>query len=287
MKTLKITGVPEHFNYPWIKVIENQPFLDQGIQLEWIEESRGSGQMNKALRENETAIAIVLTESFLKDFEVGNPSKMIGFHVSTPLTWGIHLHGDSEVADLTEMANPKFLISRLGSGSHLMSVVLAAREHWDAEKLQFEVVDNLPGALKVMTPSIPALFLWEKYTTKPWVDRGELKRIGEVPSPWPCFVMVATDHALNEFGNTIFDLRDLVYAYSKKIKSTPQISMTLATQYQLEMDDVDSWLNQTEWATSAEVALPELADYITKMKGLGILESIISPNDFLRVDRTD
>ena len=58
MKKLTITGVPEHFNYPWLQVIEKQPFLTKGIQLEWIDEPKGSGAMNKSLREGTTDLAI-------------------------------------------------------------------------------------------------------------------------------------------------------------------------------------------------------------------------------------
>src|SRR5690606_25010393 len=110
-----------------------------------------------------------------------------------------------------------FLISRIGSGSQLMSYVLAKREGWGAEKLEFKVVNNLTGALEVMNPENPEMFLWEKYTTKPWVDSNQMKRIGEIPSPWPCFAIIATENALAEYGEVIFQLRDLVYQESQNL----------------------------------------------------------------------
>ncbi len=284
MKVLKITGVPEHFNFPWVKIVESQPFLDRGIRLEWIEESRGSGQMNQALRANETDLAIVLTESFLKDFEAGNPSKIIGFHVTSPLIWGIHIHGKSPVTSLKEVENPDFLISRMGSGSHLMSLVLAERENWEAEKLKFSVIDNLPGALQAMNAENPELFLWEKYTTKPWVDLGELKRIGEVPSPWPCFVMVATDASLNEFGVLIMELRDLIYDFSQKLQTDPATVKTIAKEYKLDESDVNAWLSQTQWATNDRISAKQLDESMVHMKRLGILNSKLELADFLPLD---
>jgi ABC-type nitrate/sulfonate/bicarbonate transport system substrate-binding protein len=283
MKILKITGVPEHFNYPWVKVVESQPFLDRGTRLEWIEESRGSGQMNKALRANETDLAIVLTESFLKDFEAGNPSKIIGFHVNSPLVWGIHMHAQSQINSLKELKEHNFLISRIGSGSHLMSLVLAERENWDAEKLSFSVIDNLPGALQAMDATNPELFLWEKYTTKPWVDRGELKRIGEVPSPWPCFVIVATKASLDKFGVLIMELRNLIYDFSQKLQTDPATVETIAREYNLQETDVRDWLNQTKWATNKRVSMTQLGQSMEHMKRLGILNSKLEPADFLTV----
>ncbi len=284
MKTLRVTGVPEHFNLPWKKVIASQPFSVKGIQLSWTDESRGSGQMNKALRNDETDIAIVLTESFLKDFEEGNPSKMIGFHVKSPLIWGIHIPGKSPVENLNQIENPKFLISRMGSGSHLMAFVLAQREGWNPENLEFKIVGNLHGALEAMNPETPEMFLWEKYTTTPWVNSGEFKRIGEVPSPWPCFVMVASEKAISEFGDLVFELRDLVYQASKELQNNTETPTEIHKAYDLELEDVKSWLSQTIWETGAGVSQTELDEAMAKMIDLGIIKKKLRLERFLSLD---
>ncbi len=284
MKTLRITGVPEHFNLPWKKVVASQPFAAKGIQLSWTDESRGSGQMNKALRDDETDIAIVLTESFLKDFEEGNPSRMIGFHVKSPLIWGIHIHGLSPVGNLNQIEKPQFLISRMGSGSHLMAFVLAQREGWNPENLEFKIVGNLDGALEAMNPETPEMFLWEKYTTMPWVNSGEFKRIGEVPSPWPCFVIVASEKALSEFGDLIFELRDLVYQASKELQNNPETPMEIHKVYELGSEDVKAWLSQTTWETEPTISRTDLDKAMEKMKSLEIIKSKLSLERFLSLD---
>ncbi|MBN3584596.1 ABC transporter substrate-binding protein [Algoriphagus aestuarii] len=285
MKTLRITGVPEHFNLPWKKVIALQPFLEDDIQLKWVDESRGSGQMNKALRNDETDIAIVLTESFLQDFENGNPSKILGYHVISPLIWGVHCDGRCPVNSLQEIKTPNFLISRMGSGSQLMSYVLAKRENWDKETLGFKIVGNLPRALEAMHADSPDLFLWEKYTTKPWVDSGEMKRIGEVPSPWPCFVIVATDQALSEFGDKLFELRDLIYKESENLKNSNVAAQEIASKYDLKLKDVELWLQQTSWAINEEISTSQLKKAMIEMVELGILKSELRLKDFLAFER--
>lgn len=285
MKTLRITGVPEHFNLPWRNVVSSQPFLSQGIELSWTDESRGSGQMNKAIRNDETDIALILSESYLQDFENGSPSKMIGFHVLSPLNWGIHIPGKSPVNSLSEIKNPTFLISRVGSGSQLMSYVLAKRENWDQDKLEFKLVGNLYGALEEMVPEKPELFLWEKYTTKPWVDSKEFKRIGEVPSPWPCFVMVASNLALESFGDLIFELRDLVYQESIKLQESESTAKEISIKYDLQEEDVKQWLAQTQWATKNEVSKSEIQKAMNTMKELGILKESLGLEQFLIKER--
>lgn len=240
--------------------------------------------MNKALRDDETDLAIVLTESFLKDFEEGNPSRIIGFHVKSPLIWGIQISGLSPVDNLNQIEIPQFLISRMGSGSHLMAFVLAQREGWKPANLEFKIVGNLDGALEAMNPATPEMFLWEKYTTKPWVDSGEFKRIGEVPSPWPCFVIVATEKAISEFGELIFELRDLVYRASAEIQSNPQTPTEIQKGYGLELEDIKAWLSQTIWETEAIISKTEMDKAMEKMIELGIIKAKSGLEQILSLD---
>lgn len=281
MKTLRIIGVPEHFNFPFRLLEKNQPFLDKGIQIQWIDESRGSGQMNLALRNDEADIAILLTESFLKDFEAGNPSKMIGYHVETPLIWGIHIRSNSLATNLHELEKKHFLVSRMGSGSHLMALVLAKREGWNMEELTFEMVGNMDGAKEAMDQGNDGMFLWEKYTTAPMVKNRTMKRIGEVPSPWPCFVMVASDKALNEFGEMIFEVRDEIYRISQALSNNNDQANTIAAFYKLDLNDVRIWLEQTKWCSAARVSISELNSAMNTMLDLGILQRTLSPKRFL------
>jgi ABC-type nitrate/sulfonate/bicarbonate transport system substrate-binding protein len=281
MKTLRIIGVPEHFNYPINLLVESQPFLAQGIRLQWTDESRGSGQMNLALRNDETDLAIILTESFLKDFESGNPSKMIGFHVVSPLIWGAHVRGDSPIRSLNEIPTPHFLISRNGSGSHLMSFELAERENWPKEELSFEIVSNMDGAKAAMESGNDGIFLWEKYTTSPMVKSGHMKRIGEVASPWPCFVMVASEKAILKFGDVLVQFRDLVYEVSKKLREDQYTVQLISEIFHLELQDVKDWLNQTEWAVQPIYPAKEMEKSMERMIVLGILKEKLSPKNFL------
>ena len=281
MKTLRITGVPEHFNYPFRLLFEKQPFLEKGLRIEWKEESRGSGQMNLDLRNNKTDLAIVLTESFLKDVEAGNPSKMIGFHVISPLIWGIHVGAKNPILSLSDVHEKKLLISRMGSGSHLMAHVLAKKEGWAVEELRFEVIDNMEGAEKAMREGSQGLFLWEKYTTAPMVDQGKMKRIGEIPSPWPCFVLVASDQALAEFGELIFEVRSWIYQINRHLQEKEKLAELLAAAYQLKVSEVEQWLKQTEWSKEAEIPMAQLSLTIEKMVELNLLRGSLPFEKFL------
>lgn len=278
MTTINIMGVPEHFNFPWIEVIKEQPFAHKGIELVWKDESKGSGAMNKAIREGDADIAIILTESFIKDKIEGNPGKMIGWHVKSPLIWGIHVSAKTKEDTVEEVENSPFLISRYGSGSHLMAYVLAEREGWKKEVLTFEVVGNMDGAKKVfLEEDKPKIFLWEKFTTKPLVDEGIFKRIGEIPTPWPCFVIVASENILAENRETVKELQQLVYEKSMNLITDNQTSERIAEKYGIQLDDIKEWMKQTTWAHNNIMETLDLENTMNTLKELNLIKNGIKP----------
>ena len=50
MKTIKIAGVPEHFNLPWHLAIDNGDFEKENIDLQWTDVPEGTGKMCQMLR---------------------------------------------------------------------------------------------------------------------------------------------------------------------------------------------------------------------------------------------
>lgn len=282
MEKINITGVPEHFNFPWQKLVEKQPFLDNDVQLLWENESRGSGAMNRALREGNTDLAIVLTESFVKDKIEGNPGKIIGFHVDSPLVWGIHVPAKTDVEKVTDLKNVPFLVSRMGSGSHLMTYLLAQKEGWDTGEIDFEIIGNLDGAIQSFKKGSPKAFLWEKYTTKPLVDQGLFKRIGEIPSPWPCFVIVASEKLLLDNAPLAFQIRDALYEINLSIMKDKEAAVKhIGERYQLQQTDVREWISQTTWATHKKVPAHHLVKTMEILEDLKLINKKLNPESFV------
>ena len=67
MTTLKIAGVPEHFNLPWHLCIEEGRFEQSGIDAQWTDVPEGTGKLCQMLRDGSTDIAVILTEGIIKD----------------------------------------------------------------------------------------------------------------------------------------------------------------------------------------------------------------------------
>lgn len=200
------------------------------------------------LRNGETDIAVILTEGIIKDITAGNPSKIVQVYVQSPLIWGIHVAANSPCKILADIEQGKVAISRYGSGSHLMAFVNAKAQGWDTSKLNFEVINTLDGAVEALTQGKADYFMWERFMTKPIVDKGIFKRIGECPTPWPCFVIAVSSEVLDNHSNAIGTVLDIINTKTAAFKSISGIDNILANRYHQKTEDINEWLKLTEWS---------------------------------------
>lgn len=248
MKTLRIAGVPEHFNLPWHLCIENNEFKNAGIDLQWTDVPEGTGKLCQMLRNGETDIAVILTEGIIKDIAAGNPSKIVQVYVESPLIWGIHVAANSHYKTLADIKKGKVAISRYGSGSHLMAFVNAKEQGWDTSALTFEVINTLDGAVDALNEGRADYFMWERFMTKPIVDKGIFRRIGDCPTPWPCFVIAVRNEVLENDSEAIGMVLDIINKKTAAFKDISGISGVLASRYHQKVEDINEWLKLTEWS---------------------------------------
>jgi ABC-type nitrate/sulfonate/bicarbonate transport system substrate-binding protein len=248
MTTIKIAGVPEHFNLPWHLAIEKGDFEKENINLQWTDVPQGTGKMCQMLRDGETDIAVILTEGIVKDIIAGNPSKIVQVYVKSPLIWGIHVAAKSNYKTLADLENTTIAISRLGSGSQLMAYVNADNQGWNSDNLQFKIVNTIDGAVEALTNGIADYFMWERFMTKPFVDTGIFRRIADCPTPWPCFVIVVRDEILENNPEIISRILTIINKTTEEFKDIPGIDKTLASNYNQKIEDIQEWLSLTQWS---------------------------------------
>lgn len=249
MKNVKIGGVPEHFNLAWYLTLKNGEYKDEGINLRWKDYYGGTGSMCKALRNGDIDMAVILTEGIVKDIVEGNPSKIVQVFVQSPLIWGIHVANDSKYTSINDLKGTKAAISRYGSGSHLMAYINAQNNDWNLEEdLNFEVVKNLDGAVEGLVDGKADYFMWEKFTTKPIVDKGVFRRVDNCPTPWPCFVIAVRDEFIENNLEELNTILGIINNTTSDFKSIPSIDKTISNRYDQKLEDVQEWLNLTEWS---------------------------------------
>ena len=248
MTTLKIAGVPEHFNLPWHLSLENGEFQANEIDLQWTDVPEGTGKLCQMLRNDETDIAVILTEGIIKDIIAGNQSKIVQIYVESPLIWGIHVAANSNYQTISDLENTKVAISRLGSGSQLMAYVNANNQGWNTENLQFEIINTIDGAVEALTNGTADYFMWERFMTKPLVDKGIFRRIGDCPTPWPCFVIAVRDEILEKNTKIISKILEIINARTATFKEISTIDSILANKYHQKIEDIQEWLTLTNWS---------------------------------------
>ena len=285
MKKITIGGVPEHFNLPWHLAIEGDKFKKIGIDLQWKEFPGGTGDMCTALRDGSIDIAIILTEGIIKDISNGNPSKIVKVFVESPLLWGIHVGGDSKFTSVKELENTKIAISRVGSGSQLMAKVNAHTQGFDVTNLNYEIVKNLKGGIEALTNGTADYFLWEHFTTKPYVDSGIFRRVNSITTPWPCFVNAVTDKVLEDQSD---DIKQIINVINKQLKlfknplENNELVQLFSERYQQKKEDIKEWLAITKWSSKKTISKKLINTIQNKLVQFNVIETEVHPKHLIK-----
>ena len=268
-KYFNIGGVPEHFNIPFRKGIDEGIFSSKNIELQWKDYKGGTGDLVKALNEGQIDIGVLLTEGALKASLEKKSFKIIQIYVNTPLTWGVYAGAKSTWNKLSEISNPTFCISRPGSGSQLMAYLLCKREGWNTKDISFREVGNMSGALKEFNENPNHLFLWERFMTKPYVDSGTLKKLGEIPTPWPSFCIVANNTVIEENRDALIEILETIATYTYKFKQNTLESIDYISSYfDFSIPDMKEWIIGTDWnyyLDKPELKLDRVISFLKEM----------------------
>ena len=224
LPVLRLLGVPEHFNLPWTNAVQARAFEAAGVRVQFSPVPGGSGAMIAGLLSGDADVAIALTEGIVAAVlnQVNSPASeprtptlaYVGEAVASPLRWMVAtgasrgLRGLGDVRAAAEAREAEGLdgtirvsVSRLGSGSHIMACLLAAREGWPTSRLSFVVHKDFRSMRRGVDEGTADVFMWEWYMTKPYVASGELVALDFLDSPWACFGLVTTRQWLDVPAN--------------------------------------------------------------------------------------
>ncbi|RPD60126.1 periplasmic binding protein-like II [Lentinus tigrinus ALCF2SS1-7] len=185
---LRIGYVREHFSSPLLQFAE----ADGGKTFTLVECPSGTGQLIGRLENDEIDVAIALTDPLISGIAKGSKAyKLVGSYVTTPLNWAVITGKDSKYNSISDLKGTTIGISRYGSGSQTMAYVMALQQGWPTNELKFQVNNDIRGLINSVNDSSTSAFMWEWFTTKPFVDAGECRFIGSVPTPWPSWLIAA------------------------------------------------------------------------------------------------
>ncbi|KAG9594221.1 periplasmic binding protein-like II, partial [Aureobasidium melanogenum] len=272
---LRIGYIPEHFSTPLHFAIKHF-----GLEADIKPFPTGTGALTASLKDNSIDVAIGLTEGFVADLGKTNASKetpaykLVGTYVESPLCWAISVGNKSSINNENELDGKRVGVSRIGSGSYVMSYVLADQKGWlEKSKKPFEVVPL--GDFKALRHGVNEgdkadFFMWEHFTTKKFYDNGELKRVGEIYTPWPSWMIVARDAKDKKLEDTAEKLNQGVkYFREHQEESVEHITGTM----EYSQEDANAWLKTVKFADDVRGVESSVVEHtISILKKGGVLD---------------
>ncbi|WVO16649.1 hypothetical protein L204_104328 [Cryptococcus depauperatus] len=279
---IKVGWHREHFLSPLLQWVEK----DQGQTVELVECPGGTGEMQVKLKNGEIDLCIALTDALIAGLANGQTSyKLVGQYIASPLRWAVITGKDSQYNAVDDLKGTCFGISRLGSGSQVMASVLSLQQGWtEKEQPSFKV----NGQFKPLRDSVNSgeTFLWEWFTTKPYVDSGEVRFIGSVYTPWPCWHIAASPNVPSEaIKSFLASLEPFVQRFNSPAAREYENVEFVHNFFGHQREDVVEWLQSVEWAGSlAEVKIDVLSETLKILARAGVIKpeaTGLEPNVFV------
>ena len=257
-QSLRVGGVPEHFNLPWQLAAERDVFSNYDIDLSWTMYAGGTGAMTQAISNGTLDIAVLLTEGFIAAASDGLEACVAKVYIDTPLVWGIYTGAQSSLQSVDTFQQKQIAISRFGSGSHLMSMIHASERNEEIVDDQFQIVNSLHGGVNALVDSRADLFYWEKFMTRPHVQRGEVKSVGEFSAPWSSFLIIAGNKVMREKEQAVKRLLEIMNGECITFKQDVHSAIHLSKRFDMTLPEAHNWLQHTQWNYNFEVSRTSL-----------------------------
>ncbi|KAF7763532.1 hypothetical protein Agabi119p4_8069 [Agaricus bisporus var. burnettii] len=237
---LRIGYVREHFCSPLLQFAEE----DAEKTFTLVECPSGTGQLISRLTNDEIDVAIALTDPLITGIANGSKAyKLVGSYTTTPLNWAVITGVKSPYHKIEDLKDTKIGISRFGSGSYTMAYVLALQNGWSTKDMQFQVNNDIRGLIESVNDGSTSAFLWEHFTTKPFVDAGQCRFIGNIPTPWEAWLIAAHPERVQTEALKTFlqELSNYVQAFDSQESREKKNIDFIKAKFGYPEEDIIAW----------------------------------------------
>ncbi|TRM64355.1 hypothetical protein BD626DRAFT_547490 [Schizophyllum amplum] len=189
--------------------------------------------------------SIALTDPLISGIAKGSQAyKLVGSYVSTPLNWAVITGKDTPYKTIADLKGTTLGISRPGSGSQTMAYVMALQQQWPTDDVKFQVNNDIHNLVASVNDGSTSAFMWEWFTTKPWQDRGEVRFIGSVPTPWPSWMIAAhpTRAANDALTAFLSSLSKYVTAFDNEQSRASRNVPFIKEKFGYPEEDIKAWM---------------------------------------------
>jgi hypothetical protein len=188
--------------------------------------------------------------------------------------WAISTGAKRSINSVADLKNGKIGVSRIGSGSYVMGFVLADKQGWLSrgstpfENIPLQTFEKLRNGVNDSTVDF---FMWEHFTSKRYYDNGEIKRIGEIYTPWSSWKIVASTKVEDD-GR----LEDLFEKIDKGVTHfnghQDEAVKYISTELDYSEEDAREWLKTVKFATKVKgVDVKVIESTVDVLKKAGVL----------------
>ncbi|KAI7778490.1 periplasmic binding ii [Diaporthe eres] len=285
---LRVGYVPEHFSTPIH--FASKHF---GLDAKLVPFPSGTGHMITALRSNEIDVGIGLTEGWVaglgkEDVQGDGGYRLVGTYVETPLCWAVSTGAARpEISSIDSLNGRKIGVSRLGSGSYVMGFVLADQQGWLTQKpaesstsssspySDFVTLNTFENLRKAVNSGEADFFMWEHFTSKRYYDSGEIRKVGEIYTPWSSWKIVASTKLVRD-GQLDLRLHNLFEMLDKGIQhfneNHEEAVKYISTELDYSEEDAREWLKTVRFPTRTEgVDLSVVDSTVATLRKAGVL----------------
>jgi hypothetical protein len=166
-----------------------------------------------------------------------------------------------------------------------MGYVLADKQGWlssspsSSPYSDFVVLQNFENLRKAVNDGTADFFMWEHFTSKRYYDSGEIRRIGEIYTPWTSWKIVASTALLNqgEKGKPYPRLMDVFKKLDQGVKyfeeHEEEAIKYISTELDYSAEDAAEWMRTVRFAKKTEgVDIEVIQECINILKKAGVLK---------------
>jgi ABC-type nitrate/sulfonate/bicarbonate transport system substrate-binding protein len=289
----------EHFSTPL-------EFAKQyyGLDAQLLPYPSGTGHMVTALQAGEIDVGVGLTEGWIAALGKAQAAKqdagfrVVGTYVETPLCWAISTGAKRELTGIPDLKDHKVGVSRIGSGSYVMSFVLADQQGWldtssDSPPFPVEVLNTFANLRDAVNNSTADFFMWEHFTSKRYYDNGEIKRIGDIYTPWSSWKIVASNALVDSTDSKSplkEQLEDALQKINKGVKhfeeNQEEAVQYISTKLDYSEEDAREWLKTVQFSKDVRGVDPAVVEKtVSILQKAGVLTADVDQSAMIALAR--
>ncbi len=166
-----------------------------------------------------------------------------------------------------------------------MAYVLADQLGWLDDDAPFEVIilNDFAKLRQGVNDGSADVFLWEHFTSKKFFDNGELKRIGEIYSPWSSWKIVARDP-------TDERLRPMFESINKGISHfrthRDEATEYICSEMEYSLHDTQEWMGTVRFSEDVRGVAPHVVHQtIEVLQKAGVLAQECGSKEMIAIGR--